>query len=41
MHMAKSEIRMKYKEGGLAGGAVILDNLFRVCVCMILLLFLL
>ena len=30
MHLAKSEIRMKYKEGGLAGGAVVLDDLFRV-----------
>ena len=33
-----SEMRMKYKEGGLTGGAVVLDELFRVCVCMILLL---
>ena len=30
MHLAKSEIRMKYKEGGLTGGAVVLDDLFRV-----------
>ena len=32
MHLAQSEIRMKYKEGGLAGGAVALDNLFRVII---------
>ena len=32
MNLAKSEIRMKYKEGGLTGGAVVLDDLFRVYV---------
>ena len=29
-----SEMRMKYKEGGLTGGAVVLDELFRVCMCV-------
>ena len=38
MHVAKSEMRMKYKEGGLTGGAVALDELFRVIIlsCLIL-----